>query len=330
MRTPILFVTLILVFSASCQQQNKSDKKQVLTSVANAPVNQQGILIIEGAYALTPFISACIDSFTKIHQEVTISLNSSGSGAALENLATDKINLAMLSFSRSESETEPGLFYIGVAQDAVVPLINKNNPFYASVLEKGITPAQFREVYASGKKISWPSLLDEEGNLSIKAYQRESASGAGEVWANYLWSSPADFHTEEVVGDDNMLNELHKNINAMGYSNLNYAYKWKQKNDIWDICIIPIDKNMDRKIERNEAKCLTIEEIHRSVWMGSYPRDLCRILNIVGKTDKQTELSYAFIKFLLNEGQVIAKDVDYCQLNNVQLKNSFEKLNAIK
>lgn len=326
MRPSILFLTILLAFSISCQQQGKNGKKQDGTSEALDTIKLQGSLAIEGAYALTPFISACIDSFTSLHKEVTINLSSSSSGLALKNLTADKINLAMLSFSRSGSEIEPGLFYIGVAQDAVVPLINKNNPFYTSVLEKGITPAQFREIYSSGKVNNWPSLLDEEGNLNVKAYQRESGSGAAEVWANYLWSSPDDFNAEVVTGEDSMLSELHKNINAMGYCNLNYAYKWKQKNDIWDICIIPIDKNMDRKIERNEAKCLTIEEIHRSIWMGSYPRDLCRILSIVGKSDMQTELSIAFMKFLLNEGQVIAKNVNYCELNNVQLKNSVEKL----
>ncbi len=327
MRT-ITFIAAILLVSPGCQVPSENNSILQAPKEISRP-KLSGTLSIEGAYALTPFISSCIDSFIRINPDANIELKSSGSGTALENLRSGKIDLALISVPRSGNEDESGIFIIGIAQDAVVPMMNKNNPFYQKVLEKGITPSQLKDIFSSGKTLTWPMLLEEEGNLQIKAYQREKTSGAAKIWADYLWSNVNDFEVEVSTGEDSMLTYLHENINSLGYANLNYAYYWKLKNKVTDICIIPIDKDMDRKIESHESKCLTIDDLHRAVWMGTYPRDLCRILSIAGKTENQTDLSRAFTSFLLEEGQQIAENENYCILNNIQLKNSKNRFHQL-
>lgn len=317
-----IFAIIILISACNLAPEKTDEAKKAFT----LPSNTEAIIRMGGSYALLPFLEACSDSFQVKYPGIRFEITASNSLDGINGLEDGRFQLAMLSFPFKQDKPDSNLCCISVAQEAVVPVFNKNNPHFELIREKGISPKVLQDLYTSNKEMSWGIITGTETEEKIHLLTREEGSGTARTWISFIWSSPEKIKAKVANSELEMIEKINADPLAMGYCNLGYVFGKTGEEKTNNLGIMPIDRDMDGVIEHTDCRCESIEDIHRCVWLGKFPKDLCRLLSITGNKESITPEGMAFVYFLLHEGQQIAKSMGYCELNNVQIEHSLRKL----
>jgi phosphate transport system substrate-binding protein len=319
----IILITILLI-ARGCKP-GSSEKKQSLSSRANVS-NLSGNFSVSGAYALHPLVQKWADDFMKIHPGVKIEVIKTGSGQGLTDLLAGRNQLAMISRPLTDEELSIGLWTIPVAKDGVAPIVNQKNPYLHQIMKRGLNPEKYIRIFTSNKSLTWGELLDTTGKEPVVVYTRADLSGAADVWADFLFKKSADLKGIKVTGDEEMIRSIQENPFAIGYCNFSYAFDPATGERIRDIQVIPFDLDFDNIIDGKEVPYSNLEKAHRGLWLGIYPKNLCRELTI-GSLGKPTDPStQEFLRYILSEGQAEIKKTGLCELNNVYIRDALSRL----
>jgi phosphate transport system substrate-binding protein len=232
----------------------------------------------------------------------------------------------MISRQLTDEEINAGIWVIPVAKDGVAPIVNQKNPNLQMIIDRGLSPDEFMQVFTSGRDIFWGELLESDSRDRVSVYTRADESGAADIFAAFFYKKASDLKGTGVTGDEEMIEAIQKNPLSIGFCNFTYAFDIATGERKKDIQIIPCDLDFDNKIDRAEEPFHNLEEAHRSLWLGFYPDQLCRELTL-GSMGKPTDPAILeFLYFVLKEGQNSIKITGYCPLNNVYLNYSLDLL----
>ena len=320
-----IFLFLILILSGSCSP-GRSDKTSVPVS-GSGITGLKGTISVSGAYALYPLASKWADGFMKLHPKVQITVSKTGTGQGIADLISGKSLVAMISRPLTDSEITSGVWVVPVAKDGVAPIISQKNPYLKKLLSMGLSTDEFKKIFTGEKPVTWGELLDTAGREKVVTYTRQDESGAADIWAQFLYVNSSDLKGLKVTGDEEMIKAVSENPFAIGFCNFSYAFDIKTGEKLKEIQIIPFDLNFDNKIKTREIPFINLEKAHRSLWLGIYPKTLCRELTM-GTIGKPKDLLVkAFIQYALTAGQADVKSVGLCELNNVYIRYCLEQLN---
>ena len=267
-----------------------------------------------------------VADFMKIHPGIKITITAGGTGKGIEDLQDKKSQLAMISRPLTDEEMEAGVWTVPVAKDGVAAIMNQKNPYCKRVLEQGLSPEEFHKVFTSDKPVTWGELLDTVGKEKAAVFTRTDESGAAVIFAGFLNKESSDLKGTGVTSDSEMIKKIQMNLYGIGYCNFSYAFDPATRDQIKDIQIIPADLDYNNKIDRKEIPFSNLEKAHRGLWLGYYPKDLCRELSM-GSLGKPTDPSVVeFLKYILTEGQSDVKSSGLCELNDVYIRYSLDKL----
>jgi phosphate transport system substrate-binding protein len=322
-RAVITYLILILIISCNSPKTNK-ESSQVREE---AKSNLKGSFSVSGAYALYPLISRLADEFMVIHPGVKIEVTKIGTGEGITSLLTGKSRLAMISRPLTDEEIGAGIWVVPVAKDGVAPIVNQNNPNIEKIINQGISPDEFIQIFVSGKQMTWGEILGTDSRDKITVYTRLDESGAAEIWAGFIYKKSSDLKGIGVTGDDEMIRSIQEDPLAIGFCNFSYAFDPSTGERINGIQIVPSDLDFDNKIDRVEVPFINLKEAHRSLWLGFYPDQLCRELTLgsVGKPSDPAIIE--FLYYVLGEGQSSVEKVGFCPLNNVYINYALDFLN---
>ncbi len=104
-------------------------------------------------------------------------VSAGGAGKGLTNALAGAADIAMFSRALTPVEARKGVFLFAVAKDAVLPTFSSKNPLSELIKRKGLTQTQLKEIYFSGKNITWGSMVDTTDNHIISVYTRSDAAG---------------------------------------------------------------------------------------------------------------------------------------------------------
>ncbi|MDP4222340.1 MAG: substrate-binding domain-containing protein [Bacteroidota bacterium] len=322
MRTilPVLIVALVF----SCKSPGTGKKTGGAGETAKTEI--KGSFSISGAYALYPLISNLADDFMRIQPGVRIEVTRMGTGEGITALLSKKCQIAMISRPLTNEEINEGIWVIPVAKDGVAPIVNQRNPFIEQLLNQGLSPQEFLQVFTSGKELTWGFALGTKAKEKINVYVRNDESGAADIFADFIYKKASDLKGIGVTGDDEMIRSIQEDPLGIGFCNFTYAFDVITGERKKDIQIIPSDLDFDNKIDKVEVPFTNLEAAHRSLWLGFYPDQLCRELTL-GCLGKPTDPAVvAFLHYVLGEGQANVKKSGYCPLNNVYINYSLELL----
>jgi phosphate transport system substrate-binding protein len=315
-KTIIPFLILTLVFGCKSPKTPR-ESVQAPEEVQRA---LKGSFAISGAYALYPLISRLANEFMVMHPGVRIEVTKIGTGEGITNLLTGKCQLAMISRPLTDEEIGAGIWVIPVAKDGVAPIVNQKNPSIEKILDMGLSPDEFMQVFASGKQLTWGEVLGTGVKDKIVVYTRADESGAADLWAGFIYKKSSDLKGIGVTGDDEMIKSIQENPLAIGFCNFSYAFDASTGERTKDIQIVPSDLDFDNKIDRVEVPFVNLEEAHRSLWLGFYPDQLCRELTLGSAGKPSDPAVIEFLNFVLGEGQSSVKKVGFCPLNSVYIE----------
>ncbi len=316
----LLLVSVILLCETSCT--NPTTQKQNTDSTT-----LKGNISISGAFALYPMVVTWAEVFQKEHPDVKIDISAGGAGKGMTDVLKGMVDIAMVSREVKQEEIQQGAWYIAVAKDAVLPVINTANPVMEEINKKGIRKSQLEELFTKNQLITWGKLYNSNIQSVINIYTRADACGAGEMWAKYFGKKQEDLSGIGVYGDPGVADAVKKDINGLGYNNVIYAYDVKSRKPYPNMAVIPIDLNNNGILDASENFYQNLDSVENAIRTGRYPSPPARELYLVTKGKPSNPVIYAFYQWILTEGQKYINEGGYVKLTDENIHEQLEKLN---
>jgi len=315
----VLFLTAVILTACSCGPG--SDKK-----VTNK-TDLKGNISISGAFALYPLTQKWAEEFSKIYPDVKIDVSAGGAGKGMTDALSDLVDLGMISREISKEEIDKGAWYVPVTKDAVVPVINENNPALQVLVNKGLTKETLHEIFITGKITDWGTAVNKKTiTEKINVYTRSDACGAADVWAKYLGKKQEDLLGTAVSGDPGVTEAVKNDKLGIGFNNIGYAYDATTKYVTAGIKILPIDFNGNGIIDDNEYFYQKKDSIVKAISDGRFPSPPARDLYFVCKGKPENEIVSTFLKWVLSDGQKYVSEAGYINLTDEKIAAALEKL----
>ena len=301
-----------------------------LTAFAPKPVLSQsqleGRITLSGAFALYPMAVKWAEEFKKIHPKVKIDLTAGGAGKGMTDVLNNMVDIGMVSREVYPEEVKKGAFSFAVAKDAVVAVVNSNNPAINDILTKGLKKDAGNNIWITGKYKSWSQAFVTKSGAPIHVYTRSDACGAAEVWAKYYGKKQEDLLGSGVYGDPGLALAVKKDPLGIGFNNIGYAYDHTTKKQVAGIRIVPIDLNNNGKIDPDENFYTTMDEIVDAIAQGKYPSPPARELYFVTRGKVTNQVVAEFIRWALTDGQKFVHESGYIALPKEKLTKEAAKL----
>lgn len=316
MRKVIILMCFMILTSSFLPFSSVSD--------AQPTQNLKGTIRVSGAWALYPMMVKWAEEFRKTHPGVRIDISAGGAGKGIADALAGMVDIGMVSRDIRPEEIKPNTTYVPVVKDAVFPTINTNNPVIREVIRRGFKKRVFADLWIIGKPTSWGEISGTTNRNFVQVYTRSDSCGAAETWAQYLGKKQEDLKGVGVYGDPGLAEAVKRDVLAIGYNNLNYAYDSKTGLPVTGIQIIPIDVNENGKVDPSEDLS-TKEKAIKAVMSGSYPAPPARDLYLITK-EQFSEPSRTFVRWILTEGQQFVNEVGYIKISQKQIAASLRKL----
>lgn len=326
MRKKLVVVLSLLVFVltivlAGCA---KSDKKESKETKQGSEIS--GTIKVSGAWALYPLMVKWGEEFEKLHPGVRVDVSAGGAGKGAADALGGLVDIGMVSRDIKQDEIQKGGFFVPVVKDAVVPVINENNPvLWKGLAEKGIKKQTFIDLFINEKALTWGEIAGTSAADKVQVYTRSDACGAAETWAAYLGNKKQeDLKGVGIYGDPGIAEAVKKDLLGIGFNNLNYAYDAKTGLPTGGLFIVPIDVNENGKIDPEED-LKTKNKAITAIKSGVYPSPPARDLFLLTK-DSFKGPAKEFVKWILTDGQKYVDEIGYIQLPDNKIKEAQEKL----
>lgn len=324
LRLPVIlllsFFTLKFMFPFSL---NNLTSASILDS-GFRPVGEEikGRLTISGAWALYPLVVRWAEEFQKIQPRVKIDIQAGGAGKGVADVLSGAAHLGMVSRELHPEEIRRGAVAFPVARDAVVVTICARNPYLKSLLSRGLTREELRQIWISGKIRTWSELLKTGHQEPIHLYTRSDACGAGETWAAFLGGRQEDLKGTGVYGDPGVAEAVRRDHLGLGYNNLNFAFDPKTSLPVKGLVVLPLDLNNNGQIDPEENFMTHREGLVKAIQEDKYPSPPVRDLYLVTRGKPATALLQAFLSYVLNEGQKLVAEAGYVEISPTMLEEA--------
>ncbi|MDR2520416.1 MAG: substrate-binding domain-containing protein [Bacteroidales bacterium OttesenSCG-928-I14] len=308
-----LYFSLILCFLLSivisCDNKQQSEK-----------------IKISGAFALYPMVVRWAEEFKVLHPNVNFDISCSGAGKGMTDVLTGLVDIGMVSREISKEEIKNGAFSIASVRDAVVPVVNVDNPNLKDIVSIGLKKEVAKRLW-NGKFRTWGSVLKTSNKTPVHVFTRSDACGAAETWAAWFGSTQEDLKATAIFGDPGIANAVQKDKLGVGYSNISYVYSLKTRKPYTGLVIFPLDLNGNGKIDKEENFYDTLESLVAAISDGRYPSPPARNLYLVTKKKPINPILIIFLKYVLSEGQRYVAKTGYISLGKKKLCQELAKLN---
>lgn len=287
---------------------------------------------VSGAWALYPMMQIWADEYQKI-QSVKIEVGGGGAGKGMSDVLNGQVDIAMCSRPIRSEELELGAFYIAVTKDAVIAIINSENPILEEINKQGLSKETLRAIFIK-EKTKWGEIAGKDlKDDKIVVYGRSDASGAAKVWAKFLGdytqSGIQNRADANFSGDQALCNRIKTDKNAIGFCNINYAYNIENGDFAKMIRPVPLDINSNNILDSNENFYQKRDDLVKNITNEIYPSPPSRLEYVVSKGPFNTRVK-RFINWILTDGQKFVIGNGYVKLTDNKLQEEIKYLNEGK
>ncbi len=286
----------------------------------------EGTVTLSGAWALYPMAVKWAEEFQKIHPKIRVDVVAGGAGKGMADALAGAVDIGMISRDIYPEESRKGAWWVAVTKDAVVPIVNENNPVIKDLIAKGMKRDTFVGVWITGMVKTWGEIIGSTSSTLINVYTRSDACGAADIWAKYLGKRQEDLLGIGVYGDPGIAQAVRKDTQGIGFNNIGFAYDATTKKQVSGIRIVPIDLNGNGRIDPDENFYETKDGIVNAIAIGKYPSPPARDLYFAAKGKPQKKEMKEFIRWVLTEGQKYVPEAGYINLTEEKLKEGLSKL----
>ncbi|HLS94383.1 MAG TPA: PstS family phosphate ABC transporter substrate-binding protein [Sphingobacterium sp.] len=286
---------LLLLLGTACAPKVKEGYDEVRGYTGN--------ISISGAFALYPIVVLWSEDFKKIHPNVRFNISAGGAGKGISDVLSNMVDIGLVSRDLHPQELQRGAFPVHVAKDAVVGTINRNHPNFDILRTRGLTQKELVGIFVEGRYRLWSDIDPQLVRQPIEVYVRSDAAGAAETWAKFLGERQEGLKGVGIFGDPGLVQAVKEKPLAIGFNNINYVFDLKTKRTTDRIAVLPIDVNNNGRVDSEEDFYDNLDSLVSAVATDRYPSPPARDLTFVLRSDKQTKLLQAFVRFVLDKEQ---------------------------
>jgi phosphate transport system substrate-binding protein len=265
------------------------------------------------------------EEFRKLHPGVKVDISGGGAGKGMTDALSGVVDIGMVSREVYPEEIDRGACPIATVKDAVIPLINANNPERESIRRTGLKKETAAGLW--NREIStWGEVTGTTSTAPVHVFTRSDACGAAETFAAWFGRKQENLKATAVFGDPGLAAAVQKDRLGIGFNNIAYAYDQKTKRLFDGLAVIPIDVNGNGQIDPEEDFYETTETLIAAINEGRYPSPPARDLYLVTKGKPSKPEVIAFIEYVLTDGQQYAGETGYIGLSEEKLQAELLKL----
>ena len=135
--------------------QEQIDKDLLKVGESAVQPEMAGTITISGAWALYPMVVKWAEEFQKIYPDIEFDISAGGAGKGLADAVGELVDLGMVSREIYPAEIEKGAVWVSVTKDAVVPVMNSQNPVANELLVQGVKKQTFVDMWITGQVTNW-------------------------------------------------------------------------------------------------------------------------------------------------------------------------------
>ncbi|MFO7755247.1 MAG: hypothetical protein R6V34_04595 [Bacteroidales bacterium] len=219
------------------------------------------------------------------------------------------------------------LWSMVVARDVIVPVISADNPFRNAIIETGISPSRFADVYTEPGKLTWADISDSGDATTVNCY----CLGDEPVrfcLSEFLEADNLSGNVTRVSSNEEMIERIVNDKYSIGFCRLSGIIDYENHSVREGLEIVPIDINGNGTLENNENIYSCLNDFNRGVWIGKYPGSLCRNIHMVSSTSPDDEIGIAFMQWVLSGGQEYISEAGFSELIPGEKQPKIQALNT--
>ena len=314
-----LYLSILLVcpvYLTQCHRQKDGHtKKEAFTII--------------GANALYPLAADLARQYEDGHPNTRISVFPASSTKGISSIRLGVSEIGMYS-GLLPADSTPGILFLPVARDAVVPVVNSANPALANIREAGLDRTDLAFIFTGSERQRWDQVVETAQQDFISPYIRSDASGASEVWAEFLGVDRAALNGTGVYGDAGMTQAVRMDENAAGYDNLRFVYDKETGLKYPGLEVAPIDFNGNSKLDTEEDFYGSLKEIQGALRSGNYPFPLSRVIYFVISTESVSSPALEFLTWTFAGKAAAIEKAGYVGLSHDIYSSNIQLLQKIK
>jgi len=197
-----------------------------------------------------------------------------------------------------------------IGRDAVVPVISSKNPFLDRINKQGVSAEEFIQLIKHPEKQTWGVLLGNRQAAPVHFYMINDKSIQSQV-ANFLKTDQGKMDGINVENGEEMISAIQKDPYGIGFCRMRDVVDLENQGLIDNIKLLPIDKNRNGKIDYFENIYSNVKDFTRGVWIGKYPKALCKTIYSISSVKPSNETEIAFLTWVLTDGQQFIHPIGY-------------------
>ncbi len=313
------FASLIIIIGFGCNN-NKQGQQESGTL--------KGTVSLSGAFALYPMAVKWKEEYNKLYPDVKIEISGGGAGKGIADALSGIVDLGMVSRDISQTETDRGAWYIPIVKDAVIGLVNSENPVLSEIKKNGMMTGTLKKIYITNRIKTWGEAIGNsvKSNVPLQVYTRSDACGAADTWAKFLGKKQEDLLGVGVFGDPGMVQAVQNDKYGIGYSSIGFAYNTATRKISNKLAVIPLDLNNNYVIDKPEDFYINLDSLLEAIDKNIYPSPPGRDLYLVSKGKPQNRPVLHFLNWILTDGQKYIKEAGFIKLNNEIIQMTIKKI----
>ncbi|NMC39068.1 MAG: hypothetical protein GYA41_12160 [Bacteroidales bacterium] len=186
-----------------------------------------------------------------------------------------------------------------IGQSALVAVFNAQNPSAEAIMQQGITSEEISGLFSS--KTRWVDIINGGHDADIKLFitgNKESEMLLKSFCRNDITDKPGG----EAKKIADVIHAIGCDRDAIGFCMLQDIKKAGITANTGNIKLLPLDKNSNGRIDSFEDIYSDTESLTRGIWIGKYPKSLCRNICAIVPERYDDKSIDAFLLWIMNDG----------------------------
>lgn len=205
-----LALAMCLAFFAGCSSKSATASESPAASAAPSAAALSGTVSTNGSTSMDSVISGLSEAFMAKYPGVTVTYDSTGSGAGITAVSDGTADIGLA--SRDLKSTETGLDETAIAIDGIAIIVNKANTAVTN-----LTIAQLASL-ATGAVTNWKDLGGSDAPIVFVG--REAGSGTRDGFESIVNVANKCKYAQELTSTGAVIAAVAANANAIGYASL--------------------------------------------------------------------------------------------------------------
>lgn len=252
--------------------------------------------------------------YSELCSELRFNVLASGAEKGPSYVPSGSVDLGMISRRITQAEKDKSVWWVAVADHAVLRTISVDHPDPVKVRSSGMTQAHFKSVFIGQYKVKRSEAVKGGTIQTVEPYNRSDAYGEMGDWADCSGAKQENLKGAGVIGDQGSADAVTHDRFWSEYSNSVFMYHIRTGGKVTGTEVVFIDIDGNGKLDPNEDYYTDIKSVPAAISDGRYPSPPARVQYFYSKSKPHTENVEEVLRWTLNEGLRCVTEAGYVTL----------------